>query len=745
MVQGVGFRSSIFRLATTNHLLGYVRNRGDASVEIVVDGNAGQVQRFLRSLKKETHSLAQIHAVFLTPSDDAEQLATFSIRPSVLGGGTSGSVIPYDVATCDACLMELRDPANRRHNYFFITCTQCGPRYTVIEGLPYDRTNTTLKDFPLCDACRGEYGDPLNRRFHAQTIACPTCGPQAYLTTKRGDAVEAQDPVIQAGKLVEEGFLVAVKGNGGFHIAASSLNAASILRLRAVKHRSHKPFAVMGRSLRAVKAFAEVSAFEERLLTGRIRPILLLRKRIDFPLSELIAPGLHTVGVMLPYTGLHHLLFEGVKEPAFIMTSANPPNEPIVTQNHEAVTQLGSIVDYFLFHNREIAQRCDDSVVRVNAGRASVIRRSRGYAPAPIHLPRPVGDGLGVGAEENVTACLLQGDRAFLSQHIGDVDRVETFAFLQAATDHLVMLTKGRITAVGYDMHPHFVTRRLADEYGRRYGCPVTPVQHHYAHMLSLMGESGLEEAIGIVCDGAGYGLDGTTWGGEVLHCTFDGFSRVGHLQSQLLVGGDLAARFPLRMAAGILHGGGEVDEWLAAQAHHFPHGVTEVEVVLRQLTRSQLPKTSSCGRVLDAVSALLGICVERTYPGEPAMKLESAAAIGEDVLRLPPTIRSGVVDTTSLVQAVFDARDRYSRADLACSAEAYVARALAAIAIEVAQTRGIQSIGFSGGVAYNAHITKVIETTIQANGLTAVLHKEVPPGDGGIAFGQALGAVREL
>jgi len=536
-----------------------------------------------------------------------------------------------------------------------------------------------------------------------------------------------------------------VKGNGGFHIAASSLNATSILRLRAVKHRSHKPFAVMGRSLDAVKAFAEVSVVEERLLTGRIRPVLLLRKRIDFPLSECIAPGLHTVGVMLPYTGLHHRLFEGVKEPAFILTSANPPNEPIVTQNHEAIVKLGSIVDFFLFHNREIAQRCDDSVVRVNAGRASIIRRSRGYAPAPIHVPRQAGDSLGVGAEENVTTCLLQGDRAFLSQHIGDVDRVETFAFLRAVTEHLVTLTKGRVTAVGCDMHPHFVTRRLANEYGRRCGCPVTPVQHHYAHLLSLMGESGLEETIGIVCDGAGYGLDGTTWGGEVLHCTLDGFSRVGHLQDQPLVGGDLAARFPLRMAAGILHEARGVDEWLTAQAHYFPYGVTEVEVVLRQLMRSQLPLTSSCGRVLDAVSALLGICVERTYPGEPAMKLESAAALGEDVLRLPPTIRGSVVDTTSLVQAIFDARNRYPRADLACSAEAYVARALAAIAIEAAQARGIQSIGFSGGVAYNAHITQVIEAAIQANGFTAVLHKEVPPGDGGIAFGQALGALRKL
>jgi hydrogenase maturation protein HypF len=745
MVQGVGFRPFIYRLAAANHLVGYIRNRGDAGVEIVVAGRDEQVQHFLRSLKEETPALAQIDEVALTPADDTEPFTTFSIRSSVRGGGVSGSVIPYDVATCDACLTELRDPTNRRHHYFFITCTQCGPRYTVIEGLPYDRPNTTLKDFPMCDACRGEYLDPLNRRFHAQTIACATCGPQARLTTATGEPMVVENPIGQAGKLVEEGSLVAVKGNGGFHIVTSSLNVQPILRLRRVKHRSHKPFAVMGRSLDAVKSFAEVSTMEERLLTSCVRPILLLRKRADFPLSEWISPGLHTVGVMLPYTGLHHILFDSVEEPAFIMTSANPPNEPIVIQNHEAIAKLGHIVDYFLLHNRVIAQRCDDSVVRVNAGRASILRRSRGYAPAPIPLRGHAGDSLGVGAEENVTACLLLDDKAFLTPYIGDVDRVDTFAFLREATEHLLTLTQGRIAVVGCDLHPYFLTRTLADDYGRGYACPVVPVQHHYAHMLSLMGESGLEEVIGIVCDGAGYGVDGNIWGGEVLHCTVDGFSRVGHLQNHPLVGGDLAARFPLRMAAGILHGEPAVDEWLASQATHFPHGEREVNVVLKQLTRGGLPLTSSCGRVLDAVSALLGVCVERTYAGEPAMKLEAVATAGEDVLRLPPTIQGNVVDTTALVRAIFDVRDRYSVADLACSAETYVANALASIAIEAAQRRHVQCIGFSGGVAYNAHITAVIEAAIRDRGLTMILHKNVPPGDGGISLGQALGALRAL
>lgn len=745
IVQGVGFRPFVYRIAAANHLFGYVRNRGDAGVEIVVEGVERYVQRFLKALNEEKPVLSQIYNLSITRSKDTRQFTSFSILKSQDGGDLSGSIIPYDVATCDHCLTELQDPKNRRHNYFFITCTQCGPRYTVIEGLPYDRSNTTMKDFVMCDACKAEYLDPLNRRFHAQTIACEKCGPKTCLTTSTGEKLSVNDPISQAGKLVEEGFLVAVKGNGGFHIVSSTLNSKPILRLRRVKHRSHKPFAVMGRSLEAVKSFAEVSAVEESLLTSSVRPILLLRKRGSYNLSELISPGLHTVGVMLPYTGLHHLFFDDVEESAFIMTSANPPNEPIVTQNREAIAKLGHVVDFFLFHNRVIAQRCDDSVVRVNSGRTNIIRRSRGYAPTPIPLKGHEGYSLGVGAEENVNSCLIIGDKAFVSQYIGDVEQIETYDFLREATEHLLDLTNGRIEAVGCDLHPRFITRKFAEEYGRRYSCPVLPVQHHYAHMLSLMGESGLDEVIGIVCDGAGYGSDGRTWGGEVLHCTLDGFNRVGHLQNQPMVGGDLATRFPLRMAAGILHRELEIDEWLVSKAKHFPHGEMETEVILQQLKQKRFPLTSSCGRVLDAVSALLGVCIERTYEGEPAMKLESVALTGEDVLQLPPTIEGNVVDTTSLVREVFEMRNIYSVADLAYSVETYLAKALSSIAIEEARRHRVQFIGFSGGVAYNAHIAKVIKSTIQDRGLTVILHKDVPPGDGGISFGQALGALRGL
>lgn len=742
IVQGVGFRPFIYRIAVENSLFGYVRNRGDAGVEIVAEGTNEAVTRFLKRLKEEKPPLSQIYDLSVNYSKDEGCYTEFTILTSLKEGNLPGSVIPYDVALCDHCLKELRDPKNMRYNYFFITCTQCGPRYTIIQGLPYDRPNTTMKDFPMCEACRKEYVNPVNRRFHAQTVACAQCGPKVFLTTNTGHPVSVDDPIWEAGKLVEEGFIVAVKGNGGFHIVASTTKSEPILRLRRVKHRSQKPFAIMGESLESVKSFAEIGEVEERLLTSRIRPIILLKKRRDFYLSELISPGLHNIGVMLPYTGLHYMLFDKVKEPAFIMTSANAPNEPIVIKNSEALERLGNDVDYFLFHDRSIAQRCDDSVVRINSAWQSILRRSRGYAPTPIQLRNHRGYSLGVGAEENVNACIIVGDKAFISQYIGDVESVETFAFLRAATDHLMNLTKGRIEAVGCDMHPRFITQKLAEDYGRRFKCPVLPVQHHYAHVLSLMGESGLDEVMGIVCDGAGYGLDGTIWGGEVLHCTFDSFTRVGHLQNQPMVGGDLSTRYPLRMAASILGEDVDLVEWLESKIKHFPYGEKEAKIILRQLEIGRLPVTSSCGRVLDAVSALLGVCYERTYEGEPAMKLESVATRGEDVLKLKPRIEGNVVNTSHLVREVFDKRAVYSVADLASSTEAYLAKALASIAVEEAGRRGIKVIGVSGGVAYNEHIVKVVDELVRDNGLKFVVHREVPPGDGGIAFGQALAAL---
>jgi len=734
VVQGVGFRPFVYRTAVKNGLVGYVRNRGDAVVEIVVEGKKESIANFIEELKNEKPPLAQIHSLTEEIKTADKGYREFRILESSGEAELSGSVIPPDVSICSECLRELRDPKDRRFNYFFITCTNCGPRYTITQKVPYDRPNTTMQEFPMCNACAEEYRNPLNRRFHAQTVACPKCGPKAYLTSNNGEPVECSNPIREAGRLLEEGYIVAVKGNGGFHVATATLKSEPIARLRKVKHRRKKPFAIMAPSLEKVKSFAEVSPWEEELLTSHRKPIVLLRKSNNYYLSELVSPELHTVGVMLPYTGMHVLLFDKVEEPAFVMTSANPPSEPIVTGNSEALKKLGSTVDYFLFHNREVAQRCDDSVVRFHG--------ENGYAPEPIQTGlvsnRCV---LALGGELNVTFCLLTGGKAFISQHIGDVENLETLRFMKGTIDHLVKLTNCTVETVACDLHPNFTTTRLAYELGEKLGCPVVQVQHHHAHGAALMAEWGVDEVIGIVCDGFGYGSDGSAWGGEVLHCSRDGFKRLAHLEPQPMVGGDLATYYPLRMVAGILNKTIDVAEWLTAESCHLPHGKKEAEIILKQLKRGSVPETTSCGRVLDAVSAILGVCYERTYEGEPAMKLESAATAGRDKLCLPPQIRGNILDTTFLVHEVFSRKDGVAASDLACSAQAYLARGLAQLAVEQAERLGVRHIGFSGGVAYNEHITATIRETVEKEGYRFLVHHKLPAGDGGTAFGQAIAA----
>ncbi|RLI01601.1 carbamoyltransferase HypF [Candidatus Bathyarchaeota archaeon] len=743
IVQGVGFRPFIYRTAVNIGLKGFVRNRGDAGVEIVVEGEKEAIKQFIKTVKTKHPPLAQIYNLKVQYSEKEKRKFTdFKILKSFDEKIFSGSVIPQDVSICDECLRELRNPKNPRYNYFFITCTDCGPRFTIIEKLPYDRPNTTMKDFPMCSFCEKEYRDPLNRRFHAQTVACPVCGPKVFLTTKNGETLDFEDPIREAGKLVEEGYIVAVKGNGGFHIATSTLKSEPIIRLRKVKHRAQKPFAIMAKSLEAVKTFARVGKEEEKLLTSYIRPIVLLEKNEDYYLSEQISPGLHNIGVMLPYTGMHYMLFDKVKEPAFVMTSANPPNEPIIIDNEEAIRRLGSIVDYFLLHNRKIAQRCDDSVVRFNDGNQLIIRRSRGYAPTPIHLKSKVKKFvLGVGAEENVTGCILVDDKAFITQYIGDVEKLETLNYLKEAINHLLNLINAKIEVVACDLHPRFNTTKLAQEFSEKTGCEIIPIQHHQAHLASLMGEYGLREMIGIVCDGFGYGLDGKAWGGEILWWNGENFERLGHLQEQPMVGGDKATIYPLRMTTGILYRVKEFEEWIYKKVEHFPFKEEEIEVIFKQLKTGKTPLTTSCGRVLDAVSALLGICYERTYEGEPALKLESTALRGKDVLNLEPKIENETINTTYLLLEIFENLGKYSIEDLACSAQIYLAKSLALLAVKKAESLGVKNIGFTGGVAYNKQITQTIKEIVEKNGLKFVVHHQVPPGDGGISFGQVVAA----
>ncbi len=742
IVQGVGFRPFVYRAALRNKLKGYVQNQGDATVEIVVEGKETDIQNFLQEVKTEKPPLAQIHDLIATYGRNQNQYESFTIIKSTENvEEVSGSVVSPDVSICDECLKELRTLGDPRHDYFFITCTNCGPRYTIIERLPYDRSNTTMKKFATCDFCQREYSDPANRRFHAQTVACPKCGPKAYLTDNNGEPVDSQTPIREAGRLLDEGYIVAIKGYGGFHVATATTKPEPISRLRNIKHRRQKPFAIMTRDLKTVQSFANVNQKEAELLTSPIRPVVLLNKNKNYFLSDLVAPNLHNVGVMLPYTGLHFLLFDEAREPAFVMTSANSPNQPIVADNDEAVEKLGSIVDYFLFHGRIIAQRCDDSVVRVHGATPSLIRRSRGYVPAPILLQRSFKtNALGLGAELNSTSCVLTKNKAFLSQHVGDVENFETFQFLKNASSHLMHLTSIKPEVVACDLHPRFTSTKLAHALGEAYGCPVVAVQHHHAHAASLVAERGIDEMVAAVCDGYGYGSDGTAWGGEIMLCDVNGgFKRLGHLQPQPMIGGDLASSYPIRMAAGILRDVEGLEEWLKDNCAHLPHGKQEAGIILQQMNKGSLLPTTSCGRVLDAVAAILGICYERTYEGEPAMKLESAALAGTDALSLEPQIQNHVIDTTRLVEEVFKHRREQSVADLAFSAQTYLARSLAELAIREAERVGVEVVGFSGGVACNEQFTSIMRRLVEENGLRFVVHELVPAGDGGVCLGQAV------
>ncbi|MCW4001113.1 MAG: carbamoyltransferase HypF [Candidatus Bathyarchaeota archaeon] len=746
IVQGVGFRPFIYRIAVRHGLAGYVLNRGDAGVEVLLEGEVGAIETFLADLTREKPPLAQIYHVSRHELSGSNQHRDFTIRQSSPQAENQGSVIPPDVAICNPCLAELRDPQNPRFDYFFITCTDCGPRFTTIERLPYDRENTTLNEFPMCSFCRSEYSDPANRRFHAQTVADQTCGPKVYLTTNKGEAIKADDPVRLAGKLLSEGKILAVKGYGGFHIAASATLEAPLQRLRETKHRREKPFAVMARSLDAAKVIGEVGIEEQTLLASPQRPIVLLNKAADYSLSPLVAPGLHNVGVMLPYTGLHYMLFDEVADASFVMTSANPANQPIVKDNDEALQILGGTVDYFLFHNRLIAQRCDDSVMRLHGGYHVFLRRSRGYAPAPLklklHSKRCV---VALGGELNTTSTVLLGDKAFISQHIGDVENIETQRFLQEATQHLMHLTNTQAEVIACDLHPKFNTTQLAMDMAQTQGLRLVRVQHHHAHAAALMAEHGIEDIVAVTCDGYGYGSDGGAWGGEVLYCEAGSaeFKRLAHLEPQPLLGGDLASRYPLRMAAGMLTKVGvDAQAWLLSNSRHLPHGEAEAKIIADQLkTGTSAIQTTSCGRVLDAAAAVLGVCYRRSYEGEPAMKLESLALHGRDILHLKPRLSGDVLDTTAMMREIYANLGRVSAADLAYSVHRYLAEGLAELAIQKASEVGSANVGFTGGAACNQILAGCIRSKVEAAGLRFFVHEAVPAGDGGVSFGQAVAA----
>jgi hydrogenase maturation protein HypF len=758
MVQGVGFRPFVFRLANRFGLVGIVRNLGDAGVEIVVEGERSALEDFTLVLRSEQPPLARIEDVKIQWGQASGEFSDFNVVESEKRGSGERSVLPPDLALCDDCMKEMLNPIDRRYLYPFITCVNCGPRFTIVEELPYDRPRTSMKDFPLCPDCLREYTDPADRRYHAEPTCCPVCGPKLELFDANGDRINSHNLTLEVARLLDKSYTVAIKGIGGTHLAAKTTDDEVLTRLRRTFNRPQQPFAIMSKDLKTVRTFAEVDEVEAGLLTSYRRPIVVLNKSSNFALSELVSPGLDSVGVMLPYSGIHHLILGYGKDPAYVMTSANVPGMPMLIDNAEAIAKLRGSVDYFLLHNRKIVNRCDDSVVKVIDGKQTFLRRSRGWVAEPLKLSFKSGASvLALGAELNATVALLVKDRCFISQHVGDTTKFETLSYLQEAAQHLMhMLNLDQVDVVAHDLHPGYATTRIAPHLADRLGAKTISVQHHHAHLSKLLAEHGLEEFVGIVADGIGYGSDGTAWGGEVMVADMRSFERVGGLIKQPMPGGDLATQFPARMVAGILWEAldpSEIEQILKEFClSGFRYGDREIGVVLRQLERSlSIFWTSSCGRVLDAVACLLGICCERTYEGEPAIKLEAAAGGGDsDRLSLKTSIKSvngmKVLDTSNLLVDIVDAlRKSVPKKQIAAAAQRALAEGLAEIAIDVASARGIRMVGGSGGVFYNRAITAAVRKSVEEAGLKFIQHELLPPGDGGISVGQAVVAAHRI
>ncbi|ATZ61154.2 MAG: carbamoyltransferase HypF [Methanosarcinales archaeon Met12] len=742
IVQGVGFRPFVYRLAHECGLKGYVLNFGNG-VEVLIEGDEEQMEIFLHDLKTKKPPLSRIDRIEIKTAPKIN-FSDFTIRESEKSNRIESSIIPPDVHICDECLGEMLDLNDRRYHHPFTVCTNCGPRYTMVSHLPYDRQNTTMVDFPLCKLCSEEYASPMDRRYHAQPTCCSDCGPKTMLYDDAGALViesDRSDAIVRTAELLDEGGVIAIKGVGGIHIAVKVTDDAPLLRLRKRLGRDEQPFAVMARDLHTAKGFALVNQTEEQVLTSYRRPMVVLDKSGEYYFSELVAPGLHNIGVMLPYTGLHHLLFRALKEPTCVMTSANLPRRPMVKDNAVAFEKLNGIVDYYLLHNRRIANRADDTVARVVCGRTKFIRRSRGYVPEPIVLPFVLEkDALGVGAEWDVTISIVHDDWAYLSQYVGNTREIETLQYHNEVVEHLKRLTRISPDIYGCDLHPLFNTTRYAMENAKS-----VKVQHHHAHLVSLMIDNGLSidsEIVGIAVDGVGYGPDGTIWGGEIIVAGYGDFTRCASLETQPMPGGDLAAHYPSRMALGILNKVLSDDE-LAKVKLRFKHE-KEKQIIIEQLRQDvNVMRTTSTGRVLDAVSALLGITYYRSYEGEPAMKLESAARGGKDVLDIPIRFKTEdsrrVLDTTQVLLSVYDGLGTYSKSDLAFSTEDAIATGLAELAIDVAKKQNIETVGISGGVSYNAHITRRIWELVEERGFGFIMHDRIPNGDGGISLGQAI------
>ncbi|MCG8531563.1 MAG: carbamoyltransferase HypF [Desulfovibrionales bacterium] len=752
-VQGVGFRPFVYRIALDNTVTGTVSNTSDG-VFIEVQGDEAALAGFAVDLEKKLPPLA---AVTSKTEEDMDVVAGEEHFIIVASEGKAGNrvLVSADVATCDDCLRDIADPNNRRFEYPFTNCTNCGPRYTITRSIPYDRAKTSMACFPLCDDCKHEYEDPLDRRFHAQPNACDVCGPYVWLTKPDGvEVCRDTEAIRHTAEALAEGKIVAVKGLGGFHLVCMATGEAgqqSIETLRTRKNRWGKPLAVMAKDLETARAIAELTEAEEAMLTSKERPIVLVRQRETAPIPPALNPGTRYIGVMLPYTPLHHILFKYYDKateelPVLVMTSGNMSSEPIALGNREALHRLGRLADVFLLHNRDILVRVDDSVLRVqkDTGKPQFFRRARGFTPRPVFMADEAPSVLGVGPELKNTLCYTRGNEAFVSQHIGDMQNLEVYAFYEEIAAFLPKILETTVEAVVHDLHPDYMTTRFAREYAAQHTIPVLGVQHHVAHIHSVLAENKFEGiALGLALDGTGYGEDGTIWGGELLLVDTEDLEhqRIGRLSHIPLPGGEAAIHEPWRIAQGILWHAGIKDvspSWTWYDAF-----TEQAEFLPQVLSRNiNTPLTSSCGRLFDAVSALLGVCHTVTYEGEAAILLEDAQDMSVTDA-YPCSFQTAddiiVLDGAALFMQCY--KDLCAGVAVGVIARKFhlgLVAGCADMVQQVAAITGIEDVALSGGVMQSFTIGEALPKALVARGLNPVQHIQLPPNDGCISLGQA-------
>lgn len=747
IVQGVGFRPFIYRLARRHGLCGVVFNTA-AGVFVHVEGPPGDIEAFFVAIEAEKPPLARITEIRKNPCR-AANFPGFSIDAS-RGESDRQTLIPPDIATCDDCVRELFDPADRRYGYPFINCTNCGPRYTIMDDLPYDRSRTSMKHFSMCADCSSEYADPENRRFHAQPNACPVCGPRLRLCRPDSSGVACGDPVEKAAGLLAEGFILAVKGIGGFHLAADAENQQAVTALRRRKGREEKPFAVMSPDLAAIGRYARISPEDEALLKAPERPIVLLPKRIPNPLADGISPGSTEnpyFGAMLPYSPLHHrLLAFGCT--GLVMTSGNFSDAPIAVENDDAFLRLGNIADFFLVHDRPIYTRCDDSVVAGERGvgkPGAVLRRSRGYAPAPVLLKHRLPKILAVGGMLKNTICLTRNDAAFLSQHIGDLDNPRAFAFFRETVVGMKRMLDISEEIIAHDLHPGYMSTRFAGDID---GPAKLPVQHHHAHVAACMAENRLDgPVIGLAFDGTGLGADGRIWGGEVLASSLSGYTRAAHLAYAPMPGGDAAVKEPWRMGISRLFGA--FGEGLRSLDLTFLETMDagSIDITLQMIAGNiNCPETSSMGRLFDAVATICGMCTRAAFEGQAAMALEAAALRDWDRVTdrdcYPFDIGDGrprQICTAPMIAAIVrDLKENVSVSRISARFHRTVIRMFVDACSRIQKETGISRVVLTGGVFQNALLSAGFGEMLSRKGFAVYSHHLVPANDGGISLGQA-------